>query len=561
MRRAGGASRSIVVSYHGLTVTSEVHLHHPSPRRALGALAAILATAIALPVAADAAPLQFTPCGEAEGVVCTTFKVPRDPRDPSSPKLSLHVAKSPAIDRRRRIGSLFINFGGPGAGAAEYFEAYGSDLFPGLNERFDIIAMDPRGTGQSTPSIDCQVNQETQGIYSVPFPNPLDLDVRALLDRTQSYADRCAKLNAQIAPWVSTANVARDMDKLRAALGEKQLTYFGYSYGTFLGATYAALFPKNYRAMVLDGPVDADKYINDPMADLAEQTAGFERALGRFFQACAADQAACRGFGGKDPWAAYDDLVDRMNARPLPAPNARNPQPVTGDHLITATIYDLYSPAYWGEIAQMLADASKGDGSLVRDLADDALGRLDDGTFDPGSDRYFVIGAIEQDYGRYGRNAGTFLRAGDASWGANEHFWSNSGYVELNYSKFRTQGKYVFRGPFRIKPGAVTPLVVATRYDPATPWRGALRLVRDLGNARLLAFRGDGHTAYATGDACIDTKVEAYLERLTLPAPGTRCVQQLPFTAPEEQASALTTTSARRPSERPPHAPIPALRR
>ena len=109
------------------------------------------------------------------------------------------------------------------------------------------------------------------------------------------------------------------MDLLRRALGEQKLNYLGFSYGTFLGSTYASLFPRNYRAMVLDGPVDADGYINKPMGGLREQSAGFERALGRFFQACAVDQAACLGFGGNDPWDAFDPLVDQANAKPLPA--------------------------------------------------------------------------------------------------------------------------------------------------------------------------------------------------------------------------------------------------
>src|SRR4051795_3624169 len=117
--------------------------------------------------------------------------------------------------------------------------------------------MGPRGVGQSSPSIDCKVNQETTGIYSEPFITPFNLDMRALLRKDTSYIARCIALNDGILAHVSTANVARDMDLLRRSLGEQRINYLGFSYGTFLGATYAALFPKNYRAMVLDGPVDA----------------------------------------------------------------------------------------------------------------------------------------------------------------------------------------------------------------------------------------------------------------------------------------------------------------
>ena len=168
-----------------------------------------------------------------------------------------------------------------------------STLWKALNQRFDIIGFDPRGVGQSTPSIDCKADQEKQGIYSQPFTTPFNVDRNALVAKDESYIHACEQQNGNILSHVSTANVARDMDAIRGLLGETKLNYFGYSYGTFLGATYASLFPDRYRAMVLDGPIDATAYINQPWRDLAEQTAGFERALGRFFQACAGNQDAC----------------------------------------------------------------------------------------------------------------------------------------------------------------------------------------------------------------------------------------------------------------------------
>ena len=183
---------------------------------------------------------------------------------------------------------MFINYGGPGGTAVDTTQAVGKDLFGAVNDKFDLVAFDPRGVGQSTPSIDCKANQETQGIYSKPFTTPENLDVGALLGKDKAYIQRCISLNREILPYLSTANVARDMDGIRAAMGDAKLNYFGFSYGTFLGATYASLFPDNYRSMVLDGPVDANSYINNPSAGLREQSAGFEVELGRFFQACAA---------------------------------------------------------------------------------------------------------------------------------------------------------------------------------------------------------------------------------------------------------------------------------
>ena len=235
-------------------------------RRLLPAAAIFVGLLAAAPNAsATNSSLNWKPCGDAPNVQCATLRAPLDYDHPDGDQVKLFIARSPATGHR--IGSLFYNPGGPGGTVADFFEALGADGFPGLNEHFDIIGMDPRGVGQSTPSIDCKVNQETLGIYSEPFTTPFNLDVGDLIAKDRRYINRCIDRNDGILAHVSTANVARDMDLLRKALGERKLNYFGYSYGTFLGATYASLFPNNYRAMVLDGPLDADGYINNPLHD------------------------------------------------------------------------------------------------------------------------------------------------------------------------------------------------------------------------------------------------------------------------------------------------------
>jgi pimeloyl-ACP methyl ester carboxylesterase len=475
--------------------------------------------------------LDWQACGEAANVTCTTVKVPRDYDHPRGPSLRLFVAKSAATDQAHKIGSLFVNFGGPGATAADR-----AAQLPGLNARFDIIAMDPRGVGQSQPSIDCKVNQETDGIYAQPFTTPDNLDVRALIAEDARYIGRCLELNRDVLPHVSTANVARDIDLIRRALGERQISYLGFSYGTFLGATYASLFADNYRAMVLDGPVDATEYINDPMRNLSAQTTAIERALGRFLQACAADQAACRGFGGADPWDAYDQLLDRLDATPVPTADGRV---VDGDDARIGTALALYNKASWPFLSQALADLQNGNGELMQSAADGFYGRTADGSYDPLLDRYFTITALEQ---RYPRDVDTYVQAGKQSWTEHEHFWWNNGYAELKYGLYPLRPNDVFYGPFRVPGSSPTPLVVATTYDPATPYNGALNLVRDLGNARLLTMRGDGHTAYDGNSACIDAAVEAYLNVGTLPPAGTQCPQDVGFPAPEQRTLAPQET-------------------
>ncbi|MDQ6614014.1 MAG: alpha/beta hydrolase [Actinomycetota bacterium] len=453
------------------------------------------------------------------------MKVPRDYHQPRGASFQLFVAKSPATDQAHKIGSLFINFGGPGGTAADLFEAQGAGLFPGLNARFDIIAMDPRGVGQSQPSIDCQVNQETDGIYSKPFTTPANLNVGALLTKDARYIAACLRRNRDVLPYVSTAAVARDIDLIRQALGEGQITYFGFSYGTFLGATYASLFPSNYRAMVLDGPIDANAYINDPMSDLRAQSTGFEQALGRFLQACGGNQVACHGFGGTDPAAAYDQLLSRLDASPVPATDGRV---VNGDEARAGTALALYNKQSWRFLGHALADLEHGHGDRMQLAADLFYGRNPDGTYQPSNDRYFTIGAVEQ---HYPRGVTRYLSAGQRSWYEHPHFFWNNGYVELNYGLYPFRSTDIFSGPFRVSASSPTALVVATTFDPATPYPGALNLVHDLGNARLLTMDGDGHTAYGGNSACIDSAVEAYVNDGTLPLSGTRCQQDIGFAA------------------------------
>jgi pimeloyl-ACP methyl ester carboxylesterase len=280
--------------------------------------------------------LNWQACAPA-GWQCATFKAPRDYGNPHAGFVKIAVTRLPATDQANRIGALFVNYGGPGGSAVDRTQANGAARFgPAITKDFDLVAFDPRGVGQSTPSIDCKADQESLGIYSKPFTTPENLDVDALIGKDKAYIQQCISMNREILPYVSTANVARDMDGIRAAMGDEKLNYFGYSYGTFLGATYASLFPDNYRAMVLDGPVDANTYINNPSAGLREQSAGFEVELGRFFQACAAFQTFCQ-FGGTDPWAAFDKLVSDASIVPIPVPaTSPDPRPVNGDDIDAA---------------------------------------------------------------------------------------------------------------------------------------------------------------------------------------------------------------------------------
>jgi pimeloyl-ACP methyl ester carboxylesterase len=523
------------------------------------ALVALLVVVPAASAKGQRERLKFEPCGttpDAATTECATADLPLDYDRPRGHDVHIAVARVPAADQDNRIGALFFNFGGPGGAAVDYLQEVGATgYWSALNERFDIVAFDPRGVGQSTPGVDCKVDQEKEGIYSQPFTTPFNLDVRALLRKDKSYVRSCTRNNGRILSHLSTANVARDMDRLRALVGERKLNYFGYSYGTFLGATYASLFPNRYRSMVLDGPVDAHNYINRPWRDLAEQSAGFERGFRRFFQACARDQVACSGFGADDPWAAWDELVESADASPIPADGyAADPRPVDGDDLRWAATGEVYLKEAWGELGLALKMAQDGDGSLIRELVDLDYERNDDGTYGNGYDLYFAIGASEQ---RYPRDVGFYLDRGEDAWGLFDDVFFNNGYIELNYGLWPERDRDAYGGPFKVSDSKPTPLVIANTYDPATPYRGALRLVRQLGNARLITMRGDGHTAYPGESSCIDTAAEAYVNELTLPAKGTVCRQEVQFEAPVLAKAKARSASAARVDRRVTGARIP----
>ncbi|MGY1690818.1 alpha/beta hydrolase [Geodermatophilus sp. SYSU D01105] len=484
------------------------------------------ASASLTPVTLSWAACGATPEATAAGVECATAALPMDYDEPEGEQVQIAVARVPAADPAQRIGSLFYNFGGPGGPAVDYLQALGPGIFAALNQRFDIVAVDPRGVGQSTPAVDCQVDDETAGYSPNPWPTPLDVDAEALVTRAQAYVDACLANNGEILEHLSTANVARDLDAIREGLGEEQLNYLGFSYGTFLGATYASLFPDRYRAMVLDSALDPDQWINDPVAGSRDQLASFENSLDRFLAACAEDQAACSGFGGEDPSTAYDDLTAQADETPIPAPNyPENPAPVSGTDIRQVTATLLYSKDLWGLLAAALAQAETGDASVFRALVDLVVYPENDAS----PDRFFAISASEQ---QWPTDVDAYLERGAEEWADFPHFWGGWAYSEIPWGLWPVEDEDAFGGPFVASPDASPVLVVQSTNDPATPYEGAVAMTEQLGNAVLLTMDGDGHGVYGGNSACIDSATDSYLVAGTLPAEDTVCPQDVPFAAP-----------------------------
>jgi len=510
-----------------------------APRRIVSLAAALLVLGLTGPAAASAdrgpgqgpQALDFAPCGD--GAECATITVPLDYTHHARGTLDIPVVRMPATDQANRIGVLFVDFGGPGDATVDTLLDGGFGVFAGLNDRFDIVGWDPRGTG-GTDAIDCRNDPTKLGPYSQPFARPDGLDRSALIARFQAYNKRCVALNPRILPFITTGNTVRDMDRIRAALGEETANYLGFSYGTFLGATYESLFGDHVGRFVLDGALDPGQYINDPVQSIRLQTKGFEVAIGRFLQACAADQTTCLGFGGADPWAAFDALVESMNEHPLPGVPG-DPRVVDGDDLLTATLIAMYNKLNWPFLAQALAAATAGDGSVVQLLSDFFYARNPDGTFDPITDRFFAITGTEL---QFPNDINALFKVGADDFDLFDHAWWNSGYADIAQALWPIDPVGAFLGPFSAPKDAPATLVVSNTYDPATPFKGAKRMVAELGNARLLTMVGDGHTAYPGNSACIDAAVEAYLKDGAVPAAGTVCRQEVPFAQPTQ-----TTTS------------------
>lgn len=461
---------------------------------------------------AGAAPvpvLQWADCGG--GFQCATATVPMDYRKPQGSKVELALIRKPALDQAHRIGSLFMNPGGPGGSGVEFVRTAPSPAFQ-LLSKFDVIGFDPRGVGASKPGVDCGPGS-TQVTEPIRFPRPPGIDQQAVVREVKERGECCVKKSGDILAHLSTANVARDLDLLRAAVGDSKLNYYGLSYGTVIGATYASMYPGKGRALLLDSPVDAQTYYDRPFEYGREQAVALEDVLDRFFAACTA--ARC-GFGGSDPETAFDALVKRLNATPLPSGDPQHPAPVTGDEVLMNAVGFVYRQADWRYLADALTKLEAGDPSAMVELT--------------GANGGFVAAAgsavlsVDQ---QFSHKLSEYAAEDSHVYGLSRNFWFSYGTPMLIHGLWPVEDHGAFRGKIRNKSGAQI-LVIGGRYDPATPYNWSERLTADLGNARLLTFRSTGHGAVPTFNACVLGALSAYFETLALPPVGAECVDNRP---------------------------------
>ncbi|MEU6670868.1 alpha/beta hydrolase [Streptomyces sp. NPDC046727] len=435
---------------------------------------------------------------------CATLKVPLDWSEPGGRTIGLALIRARATGGDR-VGSLLFNFGGPGGSGVSTMPYYEPSVAT-LHERYDLVSWDPRGVGASE-GVRCRGDREIQAAETVDATPDTPAEEKAYFQDAADFGKGCQKAAGPLLAHVSTTDTARDMDLMRQVLGDAELHYFGISYGTELGGVYAHLFPKKVGRLVLDAVVDPAA---DTVGHAENQARGFQRALDDYLKSTGQDA----GQGSRH----IADLLTRIDAKPLPTSSGRK---LTQTLAVTGIILPLYSESSWPRLTSALKSAEKGDGSQLLALADEYNDRDASGHYGTMSHSQRVISCLDDkqrpalaetkrrlaEFERISPVFGDFLAWDTAGWC---HGWPVPGQYDT---------------PDVSAPGAAPILLVGNTGDPATPYEGARRMADELGRGVgvELTWKGEGHGAYGSGSDCVDSTVDAYLLKGTVPKDGKVC--------------------------------------
>ncbi|WP_373464539.1 alpha/beta hydrolase [Streptomyces sp. V4I2] len=472
------------------------------------------------PKAAQGAPpvpsLTWSDCQD--GFECANAAVPVDYREPQGRTMTLAVIRKKAADPAQRKGTLFLQPGGPGNSGVDFVRGNYASLPAALRDSFDVFGYDVRGVGRSS-AVQCWDDQRyTQAVTQAkgaPGPDAFEPAVRQAAEFDQACEDNAGDL----LPYVGTEYVARDIDLLRQALGEDQLTYYGRSFGTYIGTVYAALFPERVRALALDGAYDPVHYADRPYAYDRPQYLALDGAMDRFLGWCAADPATC-GFGDGDPRAAFEKLKSDLDADPVPTANGGQ---ANGYTLVYRLMFNINEgKVIWPSLGEALRKAQQRDNTsfLLRPPSPASFDFLGPNV---------AVECVDKDYpsdpALLKRNVTAFAEAAPLLGPAMAY---GPPTYDHQHATACTQwtGEHVSRydGSFRAE-GSAPILVLGTTGDPDTPYQDAVALSRELDNASLLTFKAEGHTAFGRS-ACATDAVTAYLVDLKVPARGTTCADE-----------------------------------
>ena len=451
--------------------------------------------------------VAWAACGGA--FQCAKVTVPVDWKQPEGDTLQLAVLRRPATGTR--VGSLLVNPGGPGVGGAEWMKAAAATFGESLQSAFDLVGWDPRGTGASAP-VQCLPDAQLDTLYAGDATPDDPGEVTELVRSATEFATACRQHSGPSFAHLDTLSTVRDMDVLRALLGDAVLSYYGASYGTYLGAWYAQEFPWRVGRLVLDGAVDPSL----SSAQYADgQAMGFARAVTSYVKDClAGDGCPLRGTVD-DGYAQLRALLDRADAEPLRTSGGRK---LTQALMSMGLARGMYEQSWWPTVSRGVAQAQRGDGTTLLSMADDYVERDPQGHYGQGLTSLNPIYCLDHSETR------SVEQIADQA--------------KVLREKYPPLGDFIGWGVISCKvwplpalvptqqvtaTGAAPILVVGTSDDPATPYEWAQGLAKQLSSGRLLTRTGQGHVGYRQGNACIDLAVERYLVEGAVPAEGTVC--------------------------------------
>ena len=440
---------------------------------------------------------------------CTSVEVPIEYEKPDGKTLELAVKVVRAKGKGGR--SLFVNPGGPGAGTDDFADYMVDTLPKKVLRRYDIVAVDPRGVGKSTP-VDCVSDRKLDAFFARdPSPDD-DAEVARFRKLAVDLGRGCSQAPDGLGAHLSTEEAARDLDVVREVLGVETFDWFGFSYGTQLGATYATLFPERVGRMVLDGAVDPSLSFDELILG---QSRGFDRALRAYVRDCLA-QPDCPLDGGMDvALGQMADLLESIDEQPLKTDTNRE---LTQGLAYVGMAFPLYSEDLWPGLTEGLRGAFDGDGSILLQLYDLYSQREKKGYASNFLEMYYAVSCLDsEDRGSFAdveTNAKRFEKVSPVL--GRSDAWASLTCADWPIPATHPQVEIDAQGSEPI-------MVIGTTRDPATPYEWAESLSDQLESGVLVTRKGDGHTAYASGNSCIDDIVDAYLAKGTVPKDGVTC--------------------------------------
>ena len=444
---------------------------------------------------------------------CASLTVPVDYAEPDGATIELALLRADA--RKEARGSLVVNPGGPGGSGVDYAMMAGAVVSKEIRDVYDVVGFDPRGVGRSAP-IMCLSDAELDEVLgSDPTPDDAAEEAEAE-ELLKNFAESCQTNAGDLLGHVSTVEAARDMDVLRAALGDEQLTYLGASYGTFLGTTYANLFPDKVGRLVLDGAIDPTVTGLEMGLGQAE---GFERATRAYVEDCVASGGCPLGDDVETAMQRIPAFLEELDSNPLPV-SGDTVTELTEGWGMYAIVVAMYAETFWPLLTQAFERAEAGDGTMMMFLANTYATRSSKGTYSGnGMQSIYAVNCLDrpaedgsgdldtdavlQEFLEVAPTWGRYL-AGD---GACEYWPVQAQETIDDYSAA----------------GAAPIVVIGTTRDPATPYEWAQSLAKILDSGVLISYDGDGHTAYGRSNDCVDDAVDAYLLDGTVPQDGLSC--------------------------------------